>query len=226
MVSEHFVAVLTALVTLLIAVAAIGFGISQFKDSLNLQTEIFNQQESRLQRQRYTELVDILWSVNKQNEPIHSTQLRRAAVSELLDTQWYSQLNISKSLHNARLENIDLIGFNFSKKGFNFSGVNLTRALVEQANFDGADLNKATLVGASFKQASLKGANLQNADLRWAVFKNADLQKADLTAANIKHADLRATNLSCEQLKTAQQWSLAYRDQTLACGQSIPVKAD
>lgn len=95
------------------------------------------------------------------------------------------------------------------------------------------DLSNGALRGLDLTGADLLGADLQRADLRGAVLKGANLAGARLEGANLFKAILDETDLSntsllgaqfihCAQLQAAHHWQLAYRDDDLACGATIP----
>ena len=88
-------------------------------------------------------------------------------------------------------------------RGLDLSGYDLSRA----------DLRSADLRGTSLSQANLSGATLEGANLFKAVLDGADLARAFLNGAQF---------LNCAQLVVAQDWQLAFRDEALACGASIP----
>jgi uncharacterized protein YjbI with pentapeptide repeats len=61
--------------------------------------------------------------------------------------------------------------------------------------------------------AKLSGANLDGANLFKAMLDNADLAGAFLYGAQF---------LNCAQLLVTRNWQSTFRDETLACGASIP----
>jgi uncharacterized protein YjbI with pentapeptide repeats len=65
---------------------------------------------------------------------------------------------------------------------------------------------------------ALSGANLSGAHLDGANFFKAVLDDADLAGAFLNGAQF----LNCAQLVVARNWQLAFRDDALACGASIP----
>ena len=88
-------------------------------------------------------------------------------------------------------------------RGLDLSGFDLSRA----------DLRGADLRGTSFCDADLSGARLEGANFFKAVLDGADLAGAFLTGAQF---------LNCAQLVVTRNWQSAFRDDTLACGASIP----
>jgi uncharacterized protein YjbI with pentapeptide repeats len=88
-------------------------------------------------------------------------------------------------------------------RGLDLSGCDLSRA----------DLRDADLRGTNFSQANLAGANLQEANLFKALLDGADLAGAFLYGAQF---------LNCAQLVVARNWQMAFRDDALACGASVP----
>ena len=88
-------------------------------------------------------------------------------------------------------------------RGLDLSGFNLSCA----------DLQGADLRGTNLSQANLSGANLQEANLFKAVLDGADLAGAFLYGAQF---------LNCAQLVVARNWQMAFRDDALACGASVP----
>ncbi len=95
------------------------------------------------------------------------------------------------------------------------------------------DLGGAGLRVLDLTGANLDGANLKSADLRGTILSRANLIRADLAGANlfktvVDEADLDGANLTgarfleCAQLTSAWNWQSTTRDETLACGASIP----
>ena len=95
----------------------------------------------------------------------------------------------------------DLSDADFS--GANLSGALLFKASLYNANLSGADLSKANLHDASFQTANLSKANLVGADLRAADLAFANLTEADLSGANLTQADLDGANLTQANLSGA-----------------------
>jgi uncharacterized protein YjbI with pentapeptide repeats len=88
-------------------------------------------------------------------------------------------------------------------RGLDLSGFDLSRT----------DLRNADLRGTNLCQANLSGAHLEGANLFKAVLDGADLAGAFLYGAQF---------LNCAQLVATRNWQSAFRDETLACGASIP----
>jgi uncharacterized protein YjbI with pentapeptide repeats len=88
-------------------------------------------------------------------------------------------------------------------RGLDLSGFDLSRA----------DLRGADLRGTKFCDADLSGAHLEGANFFKAVLDGANLAGAFLTEAQF---------LNCAQLVVTRNWQLAFRDEALACGASIP----
>ena len=85
------------------------------------------------------------------------------------------------------------------------------------------NLFKRDLRGADLRNTNLSGVDLSFRDLRGADLRGADLALAKLALANLRGADIRfAIALVCILLRQAENWHLAYRDKTLACGASMP----
>lgn len=91
-------------------------------------------------------------------------------------------------------------------RGFDLSGVIMTRtdvsnakfeeaqfskAYLHDSNFDGADFTNGVVDRASFKGSSLRGAVFQNAVLTGTSFEDADLENVDFTDSYIGNFDLR-----------------------------------
>ena len=80
-----------------------------------------------------------------------------------------------------------------------------------------------SLVGADLRNADLRQARLDSADLTRSDLRNARMEGANLSKAKLGKADLRGVEgLSCDQLKGAENWSLSYRNEELACGKGVP----
>jgi uncharacterized protein YjbI with pentapeptide repeats len=100
-------------------------------------------------------------------------------------------------------------------------------------NDETPDLSRAGLRGLDLSGFDLSRADLRGADLRGTKFCDADLSGAHLEGANFFKVVLDGTDLAgayldsaqflnCAQLVVTRNWQLAYRDETLACGASIP----
>lgn len=137
------------------------------------------------------------------------------------------------NLQNAHFEKakLDLAQFQHALADDSyFSGASLQYAILndvflERVDFQGADLfraeiNNSTLLRANLSDVNLEKANLIGSDLRLVNFKDANLLNTVIGGADIS----QAINLTCAQLKKATNWKAAYRDQKLACGESIPSK--
>ena len=95
------------------------------------------------------------------------------------------------------------------------SGAGLRGLDLTEFDLSNADLRDADLRGTNLSQANLSGAYLERANLFKAVFDGANLAGAFLTGAQF---------LNCAQLVVTQNWQMAFRDETLGCGASIPDK--
>ena len=67
----------------------------------------------------------------------------------------------------------------------------------------------------SFMLSNLRGAGLNGANLSKAVFNQAQVAGASFDGAR---------GLTCDQLRRAEGWDLAFRDEALKCGGSIPAR--
>src|ERR1700716_1322363 len=94
----------------------------------------------------------------------------------------------------------------------------LSRAGLRGLDLSGFDLSRADLRGADLRGTNLSGANLSAAHLERANFFKALLDGADLAGAFLTESQF----LNCAQLIVTRNWQSAYRDDTLACGASIP----
>ena len=87
----------------------------------------------------------------------------------------------------------------------------------------GLDLSRFDLSRADLSGADLRGTKCCDTDLSGAHLEGANLFKAVLDGADLAGAFLhRAQFLNCAQLVVARNWQLAFRDQELGCGASIP----
>ena len=94
----------------------------------------------------------------------------------------------------------------------------LSRAGLRGLALSGFDLSRADLRGAD-----LRGTNLSHANLSAAHLEGANLFKAVLDGADLAGAFLYGAQfLNCAQLAVTRHWQSAFRDDTLACGASIP----
>jgi uncharacterized protein YjbI with pentapeptide repeats len=85
------------------------------------------------------------------------------------------------------------------------------------------DLSRFELSGADLRGADLRGANLSEANLSLAHLDGVNFFKAVLDGADLAGAFLNGAQfLNCAQLVGARNWQSAFRDETLACGASIP----
>jgi uncharacterized protein YjbI with pentapeptide repeats len=88
-------------------------------------------------------------------------------------------------------------------RGLDLCGFDLTRA----------DLRDSDLRGTNLTRANLSGAHLEGANFFKAVLDGADLAGAFLNGVQF---------LNCPQLVVTRNWQSAFRDETLACGGSVP----
>jgi uncharacterized protein YjbI with pentapeptide repeats len=94
----------------------------------------------------------------------------------------------------------------------------LSRAGLRGLDLSGFDLSRADLQGADLRGTTLSRANLSEAHLEGANLFKAVLDGADFAGASLNGAQF----LNCAQLVVTRNWQLAFRDETLACGASIP----
>jgi pentapeptide repeat protein len=94
----------------------------------------------------------------------------------------------------------------------------LSRAAFRGLDLTGFDLSRADLRGADLRGTRLCDADLSGARLEDANFFKAALDGAALTGAYLDGAQF----LDCAQLIVTRNWQSAFRDETLACGASIP----
>jgi uncharacterized protein YjbI with pentapeptide repeats len=91
------------------------------------------------------------------------------------------------------------------------------------AGLRGLDLSGFDLSRANLRDADLRGVNLSEANLSCTHLEGANLFKAVLDGANLAEAFLAGARfLNCAQLIVTRNWESAFRDETLACGASIP----
>jgi Pentapeptide repeats (8 copies) len=91
------------------------------------------------------------------------------------------------------------------------------------AGLRGLDLSGFDLSGVDRRAADLRGTRLCDADLSGAHLEGANFFKAVLDGADLAGAYLDGAQfLNCSQLVVTRNWRLAYRDETLGCGASIP----
>jgi uncharacterized protein YjbI with pentapeptide repeats len=94
----------------------------------------------------------------------------------------------------------------------------LSGAGLRGLDLSGFDLSQADLRDADLRGVNLSGGNLSSAHLEGANFFKAVLDGADLAGALLTGAQF----LNCAQLVVTRNWESAFRDDTLACGASIP----
>ena len=154
--------------------------------------------------------------------PILSEWKKQALSKEREEIEWCSQHTY---LRGVRLSQADLSWASLAcsdLEGANLRGAILGHTDLRRARLEGADLREVNL-----KNADLRRASLIDADLRGAILPSfpdqGPLIAAKLKGANLLRADLRQINgLDCEGLKQAQNWSYAYRDEDLGCGEVRP----
>ena len=79
--------------------------------------------------------------------------------------------------------------------GMNLMGVDLSKAVLNEAIICMVDLSAAILKQTIFTEAFLKGTNFSGADLKGATLRRADLRGAKLRGADLRGADLRKADL-------------------------------
>jgi uncharacterized protein YjbI with pentapeptide repeats len=94
----------------------------------------------------------------------------------------------------------------------------LSRAGLRGLDLSGFDLSRTDLRGADLRGTNLSAANLSGARLDGANVFKAVLDGADLAGAFLNGVQF----LNCAQLVVTRNWQSAFRDETLACGGSIP----
>lgn len=107
-------------------------------------------------------------------------------------------------------EGIDL-GFTINN-GANFTGADLTNAMLNgsqnyTSNFTNAILVGADLDGADFQAANLTNANLTRVSGEGLTLMQANLTNANLTSADLEHARLNGADLTGANLTGADLWS-------------------
>jgi len=97
-------------------------------------------------------------------------------------------------------------GVNWLRCFFNerdFSGVDLTGAVIRESTFNRAIFKEAVLKGVDAREAKFVSADLTGAVLAEADLKNADFTRTRLTNANLRGADLREARLFRADLSSA-----------------------
>ena len=94
----------------------------------------------------------------------------------------------------------------------------LSRAALRGLDLTGFDLSRVDLRGTDLRGTRLCDADLSGARLEGANFFKAALDGADLAGAYLNGAQF----LNCAQLIVTRNWQSAYRDETLACGATVP----
>ncbi|WP_169738261.1 pentapeptide repeat-containing protein [Maridesulfovibrio frigidus] len=109
-------------------------------------------------------------------------------------------------LQKANLQNANLLGANLQNAnllGANLQNANLLGANLQDANLQYADLRGANLLGIILLGANLQYINLQDADLRNSFFNKPDLRYANLQGVHIRGADLQGADLQGANLQNA-----------------------
>ncbi len=91
-------------------------------------------------------------------------------------------------------DRLDLSGADLS--GMNFTGWNLSRAILYNSDLSGACLQDADLSECWARRAKFVGANLNKASLYRASLASADLRDADLSNTNMYRCILREATLN------------------------------
>lgn len=89
---------------------------------------------------------------------------------------------------NLIIENMDLSGYNLSKKDFSYS--NFINVNLSEVNFTNSLLINCLMDDCNFKSANLTNCNLERASLRRAILSNANICGAKLFAAVLEDANL------------------------------------
>ncbi len=100
----------------------------------------------------------------------------------------------SQLLETRSCEGCDFTGADLS--GALLIGGELNGAIFDGADLSGARLSQSALVGASFVGANLQGAILNDADLSNADFSGANMSESRLLEASLENANLSGTNLT------------------------------
>ena len=112
--------------------------------------------------------------------------------------------NVYKDKINSILQNMDVVGANFSKLNLSnsdLSGVNFQESDLRGSKLQEADLQRANLVYADLQEANLQDADLQGVNLDYANLQDADLQGVNLDYANLQGANLQGANLQRAYLR-------------------------
>ena len=88
-------------------------------------------------------------------------------------------------------------------KGVSLPGIDFVEAILKGADLQQSDLQGGEFMDAIFEGANLSGADLSNANLEGANLTYADLSEANLIAANLKGVNLKGTNFSGALLQGA-----------------------
>jgi len=91
----------------------------------------------------------------------------------------------------------------------NLSGVNLSRAYLQDADLTGVNLSQANLTNIRLKQVKLTNANLSHADLTSANLENANLKGANLAGVDLSEANLLGTQID-ETTNLDPMWRRAW----------------
>lgn len=136
----------------------------------------------------------------------------------------------NSNLCGARLENMSLVGTDFSYSNFektNFTGVDFSKASLIDVNFKdsilyGASFKDSFLENANFQNTVLESSNLQGAYLGGADFTNASLQGANLREAYLLEANFLNSDLTDADLENSQELTVEQIRHARLCRTKLP----
>lgn len=112
------------------------------------------------------------------------------------------------AVREADLQSLELADGSFTFQDCDFSGSNMSKAVLagspfEQCLFQQTNLNGANLIGTRFSGCNLGSARMREAEAAEAGFPGTDMREVDATAANFQGADFTGASLRDARLGLA-----------------------
>jgi Pentapeptide repeats (8 copies) len=143
--------------------------------------------------------------LGRSNELIGDLIMNR---EELLERYAADERNfVGADFLGADLSNASLIEADFSGET-QFTGANLSNAILDRANLEYAHFAWANLYNISMVRANLKYATISNTSLRFSNLTGSDLSHSELSYTDLRGSNLENVNLSGAYLDSADLMSI------------------
>jgi uncharacterized protein YjbI with pentapeptide repeats len=121
----------------------------------------------------------------------------------LTGTTFDDSFNFTGPLDDSAMQEVFFDGAQLN--GADFSGMNLTNAVLgngslQGANFSGTNLNGVNLINSQMQGANFSGANLTSAEIQFVNLTGANLTGANLTGANFNGSTRTGVTLNAQTL--------------------------